>query len=190
MCWISAWSNRNRPIALGELHHQRGVGGRFELLEQVVFVDLGDRSHDVEIELAPDHRRAPERTRVVSSPSRSTLRRTISRTEPGSPTTSRSIVRTYWPLLVQRDRAGLVEVAEQLTGEEGVAVGLLVHRAGERDAVLLHLVPGGAFHQSEDLTIVEPTQRDPCRDVRFRRMSARNDVSGCSRGHHCRGTCR
>ena len=59
------------------------------------------------------------------------------------------------PVVVLHDRAGLGEVAQHLTDEERVALGLGVQRRGEIPAALGELVTGDVRHEAGDLVLVE-----------------------------------
>ena len=59
------------------------------------------------------------------------------------------------------EHAGLGEVAQHLTHEERVALGLGVQRPGEVEAGLLEVVAGGHRHEAGDLVAVEAVQVEP-----------------------------
>ena len=149
------------PEAAGELADlgdERGVGGGLEEVEQGVLVVVGDGVEDAEVELAADHRGEGQHPAdVVAEPIHPADH------DVADAARERGVVEVDGEYVaagvVERDGTVLVEVTEELAGEERVAVGLLVERAGKRESVGLHLVTGRALHQREELLVAQPAQR-------------------------------
>ena len=115
---------------------------------------------DVDVELAPDHGCEPEDPRRVRPEALDTTSHDVAdalrQVEIGE------LAAQHPPsVVVQVDRIRVVEVAQELPGEERVAAGLPVERVGEPDPVLVELVPGGGRHVLRELVVVEPHEPPP-----------------------------
>jgi hypothetical protein len=148
------------PGRIGQLAHEgRGRGG----VEDVEHLVLGSRSgpgQEIEVEVAADDRRRRQHAfGVRSEPSDARAddhpdavgQRHLLQGRVRGPTAGRRIL---------SDRAGLGQVAQHLVDEEGVAVGLAIHRMGKADPRVIEVMPGGRFQERDHAGVVEADQLD------------------------------
>ena len=138
-------------------------------------VSSNDREQ-LEVELAADHRREPQDLeRLLAEALHAALDHLAHALGQRDP--RRAIDAPAAARLVEDERAGLREAAQDLADEERVAVGLGGDLRGQLEPVLVELVPGDGGHDLRHLIGAEAVQRDPLHPLHERR-SASTPVSG------------
>ena len=128
-------------------------------VEQCILVAVNHSSEDLDVEVAPDHRRLGEHPAHLLTEAVHPLSHHLAdalgqallvEVLAGDPTAG----------LVLVDEAGLAQVAEQFGGEEGISLGLLADRMTEVHTALVHLVPRKDLHHLDDLEVLESDEVD------------------------------
>ena len=148
------------PVGGTALDEYRGAHRRVHEIEQRVFVDVGQRREQADVELAADDRReTQDAQRFVTEPLDPSSHDVA---DAGRQAELVEIVGDGPAAVVaEHDPARLPEMAQELGGEERIAVGLAAQRVREPDTGVVELVTGGRRHQLDQLVVFEAGERDP-----------------------------
>ncbi len=149
------------PVSAGDtaLDEERGGDSRIHQVEQRIFVDIRQLREEVDVEFAADHRSERQDAQRLIAEARDPSTDDIAHAARQSdlfefPRDGPAAV------LVNDDPSALAEMAEQLAGEERVAVRLASQRVREPDPIVVKVVTSCGREQLDEVGVLQPFERE------------------------------